>query len=220
MAQTNRVIIHHEGGGAPRDSWAGIDAEAYSIAIGSTRIEVRRSPKDSFVTDGTSGDSLQILLTGNRDNYPVTDNDLVLIDQACDEAQNRGWIPAPSGRTCQFHGDTAATACPGSHTRERRNDIYDVVLQGTGGAAPAPKPPSSGAAPPFPGTNLHNYCEGNGTATWQQQMVNRGWNLGVDDKYGDKSENVCRQFQAEKGLGVDGIVGPNTWNAAWTAPIT
>ena len=86
--------------------------------------------------------------------------------------------------------------------------------------APAPKPPPAGKAPPFPGTLLANYIEGHGTKTWQGQMAHRGWTIAVDDKYGGQSEGVCRQFQAEKGLGVDGIVGPQTWDATWTAPIT
>ena len=95
---------------------------------------------------------------------------------------------------------------------------------GTPGTPAAPQPPgpstAPGAVPPFPGTLLVNYIEGHGTATWQQQMAARGWNIGVDDAYGSQSENVCRQFQAEKGLGVDGVVGPITWDAAWTAPVT
>jgi hypothetical protein len=55
---------------------------------------------------------------------------------------------------------------------------------------------------------------------WQQKMKDRGWSLGVDGCYGPESENVCRQFQAEKGLSVDGDVGPKTWEATWTAPVT
>ena len=30
----------------------------------------------------------------------------------------------------------------------------------------------------------------------------------MDQIYGPASESVCRQFQSEKGLGVDGLVGP------------
>jgi hypothetical protein len=101
----------------------------------------------------------------------------------------------------------------------------DRVIQMAGGAdvGPSPTPPpvqSGGAAPPFPGTLLRNFTQGHGTAQWQQQMVARGWSLGVDDMYGGESENVCRQFQAEKGLGVDGVVGPETWAATWTSPVT
>ena len=65
-----------------------------------------------------------------------------------------------------------------------------------------------------------NFTAGHGTAQWQGQMSARGWSLAVDDLYGDESERVCRQFQSEKGLDVDGIVGPATWDAAWTAPVT
>jgi hypothetical protein len=128
MAETDRVIVHHEGGGKPRDAWDCLIAADYSIAVGSTRIEVRNSPANSFRTDGTTGPSLQICLTGNRDTYEVTDNDLRLIGEACDEAEQFGWIPSAAARRCQFHGDTAATACPGAHTRDRRDDIYAVVL--------------------------------------------------------------------------------------------
>lgn len=74
--------------------------------------------------------------------------------------------------------------------------------------------------PAFPGTLLRNRTEGHGTRTWQQRMHVRGWAIAVDDIFGPQSERVCRAFQAEKRLDVDGIVGPITWAAAWTAPLT
>ncbi|WP_203787818.1 peptidoglycan-binding domain-containing protein, partial [Longispora fulva] len=61
---------------------------------------------------------------------------------------------------------------------------------------------------------------GGDVRTWQQRMSARGWSIGVDGWYGPQSANVARQFQQEKGLVTDGIVGPQTWAAAWTAPIT
>jgi hypothetical protein len=92
---------------------------------------------------------------------------------------------------------------------------------GKPGTAPSPGPPSGGGlAPPFPGTLLRNFTTGHGTGTWQHQMAIRGWIIDVDDLYGGQSEDVCMMFQREKGLAVDGIVGPITWDAAWTAPIT
>lgn len=115
------------------------------------------------------------------------------------------------------HRDWYATACPG-------DVIYGWITSGaSSGVAPGPGPvpqPPSGAAPPYPGTLLVNFTTNHGAATWQQQMANRGWTLTVDDLYGGKSEHVCRQFQSEKGLTVDGIVGPQTWEATWTAAIT
>jgi peptidoglycan hydrolase-like protein with peptidoglycan-binding domain len=51
-------------------------------------------------------------------------------------------------------------------------------------------------------------------------MADRGWTIGVDGEFGPQSEEVARAFQAEKGLGVDGYVGPETWAAAWTEDVT
>jgi hypothetical protein len=95
------------------------------------------------------------------------------------------------------------------------------VLAMAGGVPAAPVTPAPPAgAPPFPGTLLVNVTSGHGTAQWQTQMAGRGWTIAVDDVYGGQSEHVARQFQTEKGLTVDGIVGPETWDAAWVEPVT
>ncbi|WP_446220011.1 peptidoglycan-binding protein [Micromonospora sp. IBHARD004] len=76
--------------------------------------------------------------------------------------------------------------------------------------------------PAWPGRYLTQppTMAGDDVTAWQQQMKRRGWRIGVDGRYGDDSEKVCRQFQTDKRLTVDGIVGPETWRATWTAPIT
>jgi hypothetical protein len=70
----------------------------------------------------------------------------------------------------------------------------------------------------------HSGCYGGvdttNVKTWQSKMRDRGWSLSVDGCFGPESETVCRQFQDEKGLTVDGDVGPKTWDATWTAPVT
>lgn len=63
---------------------------------------------------------------------------------------------------------------------------------------------------------------------WQQQMADRGWQIGVDGLYGlrgatipqGNTADVARKFQIEKGLNADALIGPATWGAAWTKPIT
>ena len=59
--------------------------------------------------------------------------------------------------------------------------------------------------------------------TWQERMIERGWNLGrggADGYYGDDANRVTRQFQEEKGLAIDGIIGAITWSAAFEAVVT
>jgi peptidoglycan hydrolase-like protein with peptidoglycan-binding domain len=51
-------------------------------------------------------------------------------------------------------------------------------------------------------------------------MSDRGWDIAVDGLYGANTNQVATDFQAEKGLTVDGKIGPATWDAAWTYPIT
>ncbi|RAY15950.1 hypothetical protein DPM19_09380 [Actinomadura craniellae] len=75
---------------------------------------------------------------------------------------------------------------------------------------------------PFPGRLLTQppLMRGDDVRIWQVQMLKRGWRIKVDGAYGPRSENVCREFQREKHLTVDGIVGPHTWKASFEAPIT
>ncbi|MBT2213518.1 MULTISPECIES: peptidoglycan-binding protein [Actinomadura] len=56
-----------------------------------------------------------------------------------------------------------------------------------------------------------------GVREWQQQMKRRSWNITPDGKYGPLSKRTCTNFQTEKGLKADGIVGPITWQASWEA---
>lgn len=57
---------------------------------------------------------------------------------------------------------------------------------------------------------------------WQQRMIDRGWifKFGADGLYGPETRENTLAFQEQKGLTVDGLIGPETWAAAWTAPVT
>ncbi len=54
----------------------------------------------------------------------------------------------------------------------------------------------------------------------QQRFADRGWRLVPTGHFGDETLRVVLAFQREKGLGIDGHVGPETWTALWSAPIT
>ena len=75
--------------------------------------------------------------------------------------------------------------------------------------------------PPFAGRLLRYppYTQGTDVSTWQNQMVARGYTIKVDGIYGPESKQACSSFQKSHGLSADGIVGPLTWEATWSAPI-
>jgi peptidoglycan hydrolase-like protein with peptidoglycan-binding domain len=90
--------------------------------------------------------------------------------------------------------------------------------------SPAPPPPAPGSGvPAWPGRFLllcDPMLSGDDVRQWQEQMASRGWRIGVDGWFGLETLAVAKTFQAEKGLVVDGVIGNQTWCAAWTAPVT
>ena len=128
------------------------------------------------------------------------------------------------------------TYCPGPDTVRR-------IIVAEQSESPAPKPqPATGSgvtAPPFPLPAGHYfgpryplsntrsvsgyYSHREDLRRWQLQMEKRGWDFsqyGADGLYGDETGNNAEGFQREKGLTVDRLIGPETWRAAWEAPIT
>ena len=93
-----------------------------------------------------------------------------------------------------------------------------------GGRGPA------ATAPPFPFPATHYlatarddprcHSQGEAVARWQRKMAQRGWRIPTSGRFDARCDQVCRRFQAEKALVVDGKVGPVTWRATWTAPVT
>jgi hypothetical protein len=127
----NRVTIHHEGAGSPTDNVSRYKSARYSAGIGINKYELWRDPAQSFVTKGQDRRCLQVCLSGNRDNYPVSTSDINLIDACCDEARDKGYLTdVPE---VFFHNDTMATGCPGNYTEQVRADITNAIR---GGAAP------------------------------------------------------------------------------------
>ena len=89
--------------------------------------------------------------------------------------------------------------------------------------APAAPAPATGTPPPFSNPAVTVFGPGqvsDDIRTWQARMAERGWHIEVDGIYGPQTRRIAMAFQAEKGLVVDGLVGPATWAAAWTAPVT
>lgn len=120
------------------------------------------------------------------------------------------------GRALEKHGhrDGFATDCPGAK-------LYAWVQGGMQVDTPVQVPsPAPTPNHPWPGVYVQRGSRGDMVRTVQARLSARGWAIGVDGDFGPQTDRVVRQFQAEKGLGADGIVGPKTWNALWNAPIT
>lgn len=99
---------------------------------------------------------------------------------------------------------------------------------------PKLKKASAPKAPKFPLPSGHYFGPKSGPANshsgyynhrehlrvWQKQMQKRGWTIKADGLWGSETSRVAGQFQKQKHLGYDKLVGPETWAAAWTEPIT
>lgn len=231
------VTIHYEGGGkltgqphskcAARvrsienyhvngNKWAGI---AYTLLVCEHGVVFEgRGLGHRTAANGTTAGNQNYYavcaLIGDKD--PLTDALLHGLRDAIDYLRAHG-----AGKRINGHRDHLSTSCPGSR-------LYAWVGKGAprpGGQAPKPDPapdkPST-QAPPWPGRLLTQppVMSGDDVRQWQRRMKDRGWRITVDKWYGPASEAVCRAFQEEKGLTVDGVVGKRTWAAAWTAPVT
>jgi len=53
---------------------------------------------------------------------------------------------------------------------------------------------------------------------WQAQMIENGYELGsADGVFGPKCHEALVKFQKDRGLKVDGVIGPMTWDETWKA---
>jgi hypothetical protein len=107
--------------------------------------------------------------------------------------------------------------------RSRADQRAYLYVGAGGGTAPVPAvnvPPAG--SPAYPGHELRfaPHTQDAAVKTWQARMKIRGWDIDVDGFFGPVTRNVIRKFQDEKHLGTDGILGPKTWNAAWSSPVT
>lgn len=104
--------------------------------------------------------------------------------------------------------------CPGEPIKNQRQEIINRCV---GAPGVIQRPPVVLA--PWPGRYLSYNPDhyDSDVKKFQQRMIDRKWyGIGsADGKFGPKTLTVVRQFQTEKHLLVDGVVGPDTWNTAF-----
>jgi hypothetical protein len=190
----------------------------YSLAVCPHRsVYVGRGPNRLPAANGPglNSDHYAVLgLVGSKGLTIPSDNMLLGILDAIEYLRGTGG----AGKEIKGHRDGYATECPGT-------ELYRWITAGCPRPdVPQPKPPVNNA-PQWPGRYFEYergqpLMQGDDIATWQRRMSRRGWIITVDGWYGPQSERVCRLFQVDKNLWTDGIVGPQTWAATWSAPIT
>lgn len=192
-------------------------------------------------TAGRNSTSVGIALMGNYEDGPPSTEQERSIAWLLNHGVERRWWKLNT--LTGGHRDTKQTACPGIRAYERIGHINwladNLDAQATPVSNPVPSaPPAPGPktpdAPPFPlpvgsyfgwkagpKESVSGYFSHQGDLKrWQQRMKDRGWGINPDGLYGPQTHEVTKLFQREKGLQVDGRIGPITWAAAWTAPIT
>ncbi len=116
--------------------------------------------------------------------------------------------------------ETAAHAAPVTFLRGLGLDEPAAIVD----EVPFPLPAGHWFGPPSQDPRNHSGFESAADRAafvpWQQRMITRGWHLDATGRFDDATSTVCRDFQKEKGLEVDGGVGLDTWRAAWSMAVT
>ena len=63
-------------------------------------------------------------------------------------------------------------------------------------------------------STIQKGSKGDEVKKWQTYLNTQGYNLSVDGDFGNNTYNATVDYQKKNGLGVDGIVGKNTWGKA------
>ncbi len=120
----------------------------------------------------------------------------------------RGWSPWTCARIAGLAED---------------RDARSKVLPTSGAAAPsapapsAPAPTSAGSGTPaYPGRAFTEGDSSDALAAWQRQLGTRGFGLTGTGFYGPQTKAAVLALQQQAGLAADGVIGRQTWAAAWT----
>ena len=108
---------------------------------------------------------------------------------------------------------------PGPTTSATSPSPFPPVSTAPGAPPPVVGPVSPTRPPAAPRLVLGPGSTGADVRAWQGQMARRHWQIEVDGIFGPQTERVARRFQRIKGLQIDGLVGRETWDAAWTRPV-
>ncbi|OIJ65314.1 peptidoglycan-binding protein [Streptomyces mangrovisoli] len=165
----------------------------------STAMDLRSASCPSDITEGMSGGcvaTLQALLNGKGQHLDVD-----------------GQFGPLTLTAVKAFQSSAGLSVDGEVGPNTKNALYSNISTGGGSGAPSPINLNSSSCP-------SNIVQGqkSGCVTELQSLLNHhGADVAVDGDFGPLTASAVRDFQAEKGLSVDGQVGPNTKAALYGA---
>ncbi|GHU44577.1 hypothetical protein FACS1894111_12070 [Clostridia bacterium] len=201
-----------------RDTWYKISA----IYVGITKLaeldsegereEITNTPPSVVLKSGSRGREvllLQYILDYLSDFYPSIEAPI----------QDNNFAATTKAAVTEFQQLFALTP-DGIVGPATWNKLYEVYRSLQGEVAPPnpTPPPSPSTPPPYPEVLLRYGLRGDSVRVLQEYL-NRAAaknpalpTLLVDGIFGSATQNAVMSFQRAYGLGVDGIVGPLTWN--------
>jgi peptidoglycan hydrolase-like protein with peptidoglycan-binding domain len=202
--------------GSPRDvvqldQWVSMTDRAWAEAAGNSRwLSVETA---GFATDELDSEQLHTLAALYADLHRI--HGFPFRTSESPTEAGFGWH-GMGGEAWGGHPD-----CPGDKRKAQRGVILAKALTIVHPSpSNTPRPSPHPVTPRYPGQLLEVGRYGHGVKELTEQLQARGWRIAPTMTYDPAVERVVAEFQAEKDLRVDGVVGPVTWFAVWHAPVT
>ncbi|MEO7124702.1 MAG: transglycosylase family protein [Nakamurella sp.] len=126
--------------------------------------------------------------------------------------RKRGWQPWTCAVLARLSEDADARSGVLPPQPASFDTPYSFVNAGGGTVAAS----SMRAAVPWPGQEFGAGDFGAQVAAWQKQIASLGYAVIGTGYVGPSTVAAIRDIQAKAGLDVTGIIGPDTWEAAWS----
>ena len=193
-----RIILHHAAATTCTaqqihswhiaNGWAGIGYH-YFVRKNGTIYKGRPDDMVGAHAGNNNSDSIGICFEGNFDKEQMNDTQKEIGRQLVAELKEKYSI-----EKIQKHSDVNATGCPG------KNFPFDYI---------AGQPTAKCA---LNIRQLEEGMSGEDVKSLQGALNGRGYVCGnVDGIFGQRTKTAVKNYQSNKGLASDGIVGPNTW---------
>jgi peptidoglycan hydrolase-like protein with peptidoglycan-binding domain len=122
--------------------------------------------------------------------------------------RKRGWSPWTCAAMIGLHEDADAGSGIMPPKPASFDTPYDFVAGATVGA--------TSGAPAWPGQQFAEGDSAAAIATWQAQAAALGYPVIATGYFGPTTASAVKAIQTKKGIAANGLIGAQTWDAAWS----